>query len=182
MAWCLYTFSFGQYYDYGTFEASESSLNAPGTSSSSGAEPTAHWDSWGPEQPANPWNAVTLELAANAWCAEPLPHQAVPLVPKAASVDASQVAPNTPPLEAEAEAPDRVAEWAQGNLAKLATGLQGGTVELKAAKQLAVWAQGKVAELEAAQSVPKPVPKPPEQDPLIVFAQAQADVPLVIDR
>ena len=149
MAWCLYTFSFGQYYDYGTFEASESSLNAPGTSSSSGAEPTAHWDSWGPEQPANPWNAVTFELAANAWCAEPLPHQAVPLVPKAASVDASQVAPNTPPLEAEAEAPDRVAEWAQG----------------------------KVAELEA-----KSGPKPPSTDPLQYFAQAQAHVPLVIDR
>ena len=87
------------------------------------------------------------------------------------------VAPTTPPVEPVAPAPDQVAQWAEGNLAKLAQGTQGGTTELQAAKQMAEWAQGKVAELEA-----KSGPKPPSTDPLQYFAQAQADVALVIDR
>ena len=172
---------FGQYYDksfWTSFEPEESSLNAPGTSSSSGAEPTAHWDSWGPEQPASPWSAVTFEQAASEWSAEPLEHQAVPLVPKAAPPASAPpasmlVAPTTPP----GELPDTVAQWAEGNLAKLAQGTQGGTTELKAAKQMAEWAQGKVAELQANFG-----PKPPKEDPLQYFVKAQADVPLVIDR
>ena len=173
---------FGQYYDWTSFEPEESSLNAQ-ASSSSGAEPTAHWD-WGPVASAAPeqhwdsWGFPVVEPApeqpASAWSAEALPHQDVPLVPKAASM---LVAPNTPPADAEAEAQDKVAEWAQGNLAKLAQGTQGGTTELKAAKQMAEWAQGKVAELEANFG-----PKPPKEDPLRYFVKAQADVPLVIDR
>ena len=167
---------FGQYYDksfWTSFEPEESSLNAPGTSSSSGAEPTAHWDSWGPEQPASSWSQ-----AASEWSAEPLEHQAVPLVPKAAPPASAPpasmlVAPTTPP----GELPDTVAQWAEGNLAKLAQGTQGGTTELQAAKQMAEWAQGKVAELQANFG-----PKPPKEDPLQYFVKAQADVPLVIDR
>ena len=172
---------FGQYSEWTDFEPTSSGQGQ--ASSSSGAQPTEHWD-WGPVASAAPelhWDAwgfpvvaAAPEQPASAWSAEALPHQAVPLVPKAASM---LVAPNTPPADAEAEAQDKVAEWAQGNLAKLAQGLQGGRAELKAAKQVAEWAQGKVAELEA-----KPGPKPPSTDPLQYFAQAQAHVPLVIDR
>ena len=80
-----------------------------------------------------------------------MPHQNVPLVPKAAS---PLVAPNTPPADAEEEAAHLQQQEA---------------MRLKACKQ--------VAELEA-----KSGPKPPSTDPLQYFAQAQANVPLVIDR
>ena len=107
---------FGQYHDWTSFQPEESSLNAAGTaSSSSGAEPTAHWD-WGPVASAAPeqhwdsWGFPVVEPApeqpASALSAEALPHQDVPLVPKAAShvVAPSDAvwdeAPGTPPGDA----------------------------------------------------------------------------------
>ena len=156
---------FGQFLDYHGFEAEESSLNAPG-SSSLGAEPTAHW-AWGPVASAAPeqhWDAwgspvvsAAPEQPAGAWSAEALPHQDVPLVPKAAShfVAPSDAvwdeAPGTPP-------DDDDMHWQQQE-----------AMRLKACRQ--------VAALEQQQN-----PQPPSQDPLQYFAQAQADVPLVIDR
>ena len=149
---------FGQYHDWTSFEPEESSLNAAGTaSSSSGAEPTAHWD-WGPVASAAPelhWDAwgfpvvaAAPEQPASAWSAEALPHQDVPLVPKAAS---HVVAPSDVVWD---EAPATPLDDA---------GLAERQDEAKAR-------QG------------KHVPQPPQTDPLIIFAQQQADVPLVIDR
>ena len=146
---------FGQYHDWTSFEPEESSLNAQ-ASSSSGAEPTAHWD-WGPVASAAPeqhwdsWGFPVVEPApeqpASAWSAEALPHQDVPLVPKAAS---DVVAPSTPPVDA-------AMHYQQQEAMRL-----------------------KACRLEAA--LKQETPQPPSVDPLIYFAQAQADVPLVIDR
>ena len=139
---------FGQYYDWTSFEPEESSLNAQASSSwdwgpVASAAPEQHWDSWGfpvvepaPEQPAS------------AWSAEALPHQDVPLVPKAASDVV--VAPSTPPADA-------AMHYQQQEAMRL-----------------------KSCRLEAA--LQQETPQPPSVDPLIYFAQAQADVPLVIDR
>ena len=155
---------FGQYYDRTSFEAEESSLNAPG-SSSLGAEPTAHW-AWGPVASAAPeqhWDAwgspvvsAAPEQPAGAWSAEALPHQDVPLVPKAAShvVAPSDAvwdeAPGTPP-------DDDDMYWQQQE-----------AMRLKSCRQVAALKQE--------------TPQPPSVDPLIFFAQQQANVPLVIDR
>ena len=148
---------FGQYYDWTSFEPEESSLNAAGAaSSSSGAEPTAHWD-WGPVASAAPeqhwdsWGFPVVEPApeqpASAWSAEALPHQDVPLVPKAAS---DVVAPSTPPVD----------EWQHYQ--------QQEAMRLKSCRQVAALQQE--------------TPQPPSVDPLVFFAKAQANVPLVIDR
>ena len=157
---------FGQYHDWTSFQPEESSLNAAGTaSSSSGAEPTAHWD-WGPVASAAPeqhwdsWGFPVVEPApeqpASALSAEALPHQDVPLVPKAAShvVAPSDAvwdeAPGTPPADAAMHYQQQEA------------------MRLKSCRQVAALQQE--------------TPQPPKVDPLIYFAQAQADVPLVIDR
>ena len=157
---------FGQYHDWTSFQPDESSLNAAGTaSSSSGAEPTAHWD-WGPVASAAPeqhwdsWGFPVVEPApeqpASALSAEALPHQDVPLVPKAAShvVAPSDAvwdeAPGTPPGDAAMHYQQQEA------------------MRLKSCRQVAALQQE--------------TPQPPKVDPLIYFAQAQADVPLVIDR
>ena len=147
---------FGQYYDWTSFEPEESSLNAQASSSwdwgpVASAAPEQHWDSWGfpvvepaPEQPAS------------AWSAEALPHQDVPLVPKAASDVVApsdgvwDEAPATPPG-------DDAMHYQQQEAMRL-----------------------KACRLEAA--LQQETPQPPSVDPLIYFAQAQADVPLVIDR
>ena len=139
---------FGQYYDWTSFEPEESSLNAQASSSwdwgpVASAAPEQHWDSWGfpvvepaPEQPAS------------AWSAEALPHQDVPLVPKAASDVV--VAPSTPPADAAMHYQQQEA------------------MRLKSCRQVAALQQE--------------TPQPPSVDPLVFFAQAQANVPLVIDR
>ena len=146
---------FGQYYDWTSFEPEESSLNAQ-ASSSSGAEPTAHWD-WGPVASAAPeqhwdsWGFPVVEPApeqpASAWSAEALPHQDVPLVPKAGS---DVVAPSTPPADAAMHYQQQEA------------------MRLKSCRQVAALQQE--------------TPQPPSVDPLVFFAKAQANVPLVIDR
>ena len=155
---------FGQYHDWTSFEPEEPSLNAQ-ASSSSGAEPTAHWD-WGPVASAAPeqhwdsWGFPVVEPApeqpASAWSAEALPHQDVPLVPKAASdVPAPDdavwnEAPGTPPGD------DALHYQLQE------------AMRLKSCRQVAALQQG--------------TPQPPSVDPLVFFAKAQANVPLVIDR
>ena len=155
---------FGQYHDWTSFQPEESSLNAAGTaSSSSGAEPTAHWD-WGPVASAAPeqhwdsWGFPVVEPApeqpASALSAEALPHQDVPLVPKAAMPLPSDAvwdeAPGTPPGDAAMHYQQQEA------------------MRLKSCRQVAALQQE--------------TPQPPSVDPLVFFAQAQANVPLVIDR
>ena len=148
---------FGQFLDRFGFEAEESSLNAPGSSSHwawgpvASAAPEQHWDAWG-----SPVVSAAPEQPAGAWSAEALPHQDVPLVPKAAShvVAPSDAvwdeAPGTPP-------DDDDMHWQQQE-----------AMRLKSCRQVAALQQE--------------TPQPPSQDPLQYFAQAQADVPLVIDR
>ena len=150
---------FGQYHDWTSSDQSQASA-------SSGAEPTAHWD-WGPVASAAPeqhwdsWGFPVVEPApeqpASALSAEALPHQDVPLVPKAAShvVAPSDAvwdeAPATPPS-------DDAMHYQQQE-----------AMRLKSCRQ--------VAALEQQET-----PQPPSVDPLIFFAQQQANVPLVIDR
>ena len=149
---------FGQFLDRFGFEAEESSLNAPGSASHwawgpvASAAPEQHWDAWG-----SPVVSAAPEQPAGAWSAEALSHQDVPLVPKAAS---HVVAPSDAVWdEAPGTPPDDDAmHWQQQE-----------AMRLKACRQ--------VAALEQQQN-----PQPPSQDPLQYFAQAQADVPLVIDR
>ena len=145
---------FGQYSEWTDFEPTSSGQGQ--ASSSSGAQPTEHWD-WGPVASAAPelhWDAwgfpvvaAAPEQPASAWSAEALPHQDVPLVPKAAS---DVVAPSTPPAD----------EWQHYQ--------QQEAMRLKACR------------LEAA--LKQETPQPPSVDPLVFFAKAQANVPLVIDR